>query len=870
MAECHPVGFRWVMEAKRRGATVIHIDPRFTRTSAVADLHVPIRAGSDIVFLGALVHYIIENERWFKDYVVNYTIASVLVQDTFRDTDELDGLFSGWDFTKHTYAHPSWQYQGTRDAVPAGGHKEVYAEPGAGGGGTPYDEQPTEAPRDLTLQDPRCIFQVLRCHFARYTPEMVEEACGIPRAAFEKVATTLCDNSNRERTSAFCYAVGWTQHSVGVQYIRTASIIQLLLGNIGRPGGGIMALRGHASIQGSTDIPTLFDLLPGYLPMPHARSGKTLKSYIQSHQSGTGWWSEFPKYVVSLLKVYFGDAARAENQFLFDALPRLTGNHSHMTTVAQMADGKIRGYLVMGENPAVGSMNGRLQRKGLQKLQWLVVRDLVLTETAEFWRSAPEVQRGEITPEEIPTEVFFFPAAAHTEKSGSFTNTSRTLQWHHAAVDPPGAARSELHFVFHLGKRLRELYRDSREARDAGLKALTWDYPTTGKFAEPDAEAVLFEINGYDLDTRTPLSGYRQLKDDGSTASGCWIYSGCYAEGINQTARRTPHHQQSWVAPDWGWAWPANRRLMYNRASADPQGRPWSERKKLVWWDATQQRWRGHDVPDFLEHLDPGYRPPLGAKGVASISGIDPFIMQADGKGWLFAPSGILDGPLPAHYEPQESPVPNPLYGQQCNPLRHEWRRRDNRYHRAFADPDYPFVITTFRLTEHHTAGGMSRWLSWLSELQPELFCEVSPELATVRQLEHGGWATLTTARGSIACRVLVTERVRPLKMGKRVIHQIMLPYHWSFIGRVKGDTVNDLAHFVGDPNVNIQESKAMTANIQAGRSADQGQARVDPLRLEEHRDLQGVGQRESEPVQEGRDRLASEPDRLLPPHPGE
>ncbi|HEX2573303.1 MAG TPA: molybdopterin dinucleotide binding domain-containing protein, partial [Polyangia bacterium] len=518
-----------------------------------------------------------------------------------------------------------------------------------------------------------------------------------------------------------------------------------------------------------------------------------------------------------------------DNDFGFEWLPKLTGDHSHMNTVAEMADGKLRGYFVMGENPAVGSPHGALQRKGLRRLEWLVVRDLVLTETAEFWRSAPEIAAGpnittdQVRPEDIQTEVFFFPAAAHTEKDGSFTNTQRLLQWHHKAVEPPGDARSELSFVYHLGRRLKERYAGSSERRDRGIRALAWDYPTTGEPGEdgdPSAEAVLQEISGYGIDDGRPMSGFTELRDDGSTACGCWLYSGCYAEGKNQPARRKPASEQSWVAPEWGWAWPMNRRLLYNRASADPDGNPWSERKRYVWWDETQGQWTGFDTPDFIADRRPEYRPSKQAHGLDALGGDDPFIMQPDGKAWLFAPSGIIDGPLPTHYEPEESVVANPLYGQQCNPARHEWRRKDNRYHRAYDDPRFPFVLTTFRLTEHHTAGGMSRWLSWLAELQPEMFCEVSPELARLRGLENGGWATVTTARGAIECRVLVTERLRPLRLNGHVVHQIGLPYHWGTQGLVRGDSANDLQGLVADPNVQIMESKAFTGDIQPGRRA--------------------------------------------------
>ncbi len=855
MAENHPVGFQWVMEARERGATIIHVDPRFTRTSAVADIHVPIRPGTDIAWLGGLIRHVLEEEAYFKEYVLAFTNAPVIVREDFRDTEDLDGLFSGWNAQEGKYHVDSWQYEGA-GTIPAAGHKHLPADAGAGAD-APDKRPATLQERDETLRHPRCVFQILRRHFSRYTPEMVEQICGVPRALFAKVAETLIRNSRRERTAAFCYAVGWTHHSVGVQYIRTASILQLLLGNMGRPGGGIIALRGHASIQGSTDIPTLFNILPGYLPMPTTKHGGTLAKYIQGNRSPTGWWSEFPKYIVSLLRAWFGDAATKENDYLWGELPRLTGDHSHMTTVADMADGKVPGYFVMGENPAVGSPNAGLQRKGLRNAKWVVVRDLAMIETAEFWKSAPEVQAGEVRPEDIQTEVFFFPAAAHTEKEGTFTNTQRLLQWREKAEEPPGNARSELHFVFHLGRRLIEKARASGKERDLLLRSLVWDYPTQGKLQEPSAEAVLAEINGYTWPDRNPVPGYAELKDDGSTACGCWIYSGCFSGGVNQTARRKPGREQSWVAPEWGWAWPANRRVLYNRASADLEGKPWSERKRLVWWDAAKRRWTGEDVPDIIADRDPAYRAPPGVEGLASIGGNTAFLMQSDGLGWLYAPTGLIDGPLPTHYEPLESVVKNALYGQQCNPTRLEYRRRDNRYHGAYDDPAYPFVLTTFRLTEHHTAGGMSRWLWWLCELQPEMFVEISPELARLRGITHGGWATVSTARGAIEARALVTARLRPLQIQGKTVHTIGVPWHWGTVGRSTGASGNELLALVADPNVSIMESKALTAHILPGR-CDRGRhpstLGPTPSPLEPgdpRRDLPQVGTKRPMPTQE-------------------
>jgi formate dehydrogenase major subunit len=845
-AECHPVGFRWVMEAKRRGAKVIHVDPRFTRTSAVCDLHVPIRPGTDIAFLGGLIRHVLENERYFREYVVHYTNAATILREDYQDTEDLDGLFSGYEAEGGNYDTATWQYEGVR-TVPPSGHKHVFPrhaqaaeEPHEGLRGTDV----RNARQDPTLEHPRCVLQVLRRHFQRYTPARVAEICGVPEALLLEVAEALCESSGRERTSAFCYSVGWTQHSVGVQYIRTASILQLLLGNIGRPGGGILALRGHASIQGSTDIPTLFNLLPGYLPMPHAALAKDLAHYIHNNQAAVGAWYELPAYMVSLLKAWYGPAATRESDHGFSYLPRMTGDHGHMATVADMADGRVEGYLVMGENPAVGSPHAGLQRAGLRRLKWLVVRDLVRIETAEFWRASPEHERGEVRAEDIETEVFFFPAAAHTEKDGAFTNTHRLLQWHHKAVEPPEDCRSELWFAFHLGLRLKALYAGSKDPKDRPIQDLTWDYPTEGAIEEPVAEAVLREINGYRVADGAPVEGYEDLADDGSTAAGCWLYSGCYAGGINRPALREPRERQSWVAPRWGWAWPMNRRMLYNRASADPEGRPWSERKRYLWWDEAKGRWTGPDEADFILDRHPGYRPPPGARGLDALGGAEPFIMQSDGKGWLFAPNGIVDGPLPAHYEPEESPVKNALYGQQCNPMRREWRRPDNPYHRAWDDPRFPYVLTTYRLTEHHTAGGMSRWLSWLSELMPVMFCEVSPELAAERGLENGGFATVITARGEVECRVLVTRRLKPLVLDGRRVHLIGLPYHFGAVGRVSGDAANELLGLVEDSNVGIMESKALTGDIVPGRKGRARRMVADLAPGEElPRDLPGVGQ---------------------------
>jgi formate dehydrogenase major subunit len=786
MAEAHPVGFRWVVKARERGATVIHVDPRFSRTSAMSDLWAPIRAGSDIVFFGGLIRYVLESDRIFRDYVVAYTNAATLVREDFRGPDDLDGLFSGWRPETSSYDDASWQYD--------------------------VDEQGRPR-RDETLTHPRSVFQQVRRHFARYTPEMVERVCGIPQEVFLGIADRYSACSGRDRTATICYAVGLTQHSVGVQIVRSAAILQLLLGNVGRPGGGILALRGHASIQGSTDIPTLYDLLPGYLPMPALGAhGSTLDAYIARHRTASGWWANFDKYIVSLLKAWYGDAARRDNEFGFGWLPRISGDHSHQGYWLEMADGRMDGLFVMGQNPAVGAPNAALERRALARLQWLVVRDLVEIETATFWRDSPEVRAGETRPEEIGTEVFFLPAAGHAEKDGCFTNTQRLLQWHEKAVEAPGDCRSDGWFVFHLGRRLREkAARDPHPMHDA-LRALTWNYPTSGPHDEPDVEAILGEINGRRVGSGEPVGGFGDLVADGSTTCGCWIYSGVMpARGVNHARGRDA---TGLYGHGWGYAWPADRRVLYNRASADREGRPWSEAKKLVWWDDRRHEWTGLDTPDFPRAKAPSFVPAPDSSGMDALGGDAPFLMHADGVGWLWVPAGLKDGPLPAHYEPFESPVANAVYAQQTNPAALRRDRPDNVW-AASMDPRFPHVLTTYRLTEHHTAGGMSRTLSRLAELQPALFCEISPELAGLVRVANGQRVHLVTARGRIEAHALVTPRIRPLEIDGRTVHQIALPWHFGQRGLVTGDIANDLIAMSEEPNVRIMESKALVCRLE-------------------------------------------------------
>ncbi len=678
-------------------------------------------------------------------------------------------------------------------------------------------------PRDETLQHPRCVYQIMRRHFARYTPEMVESVTGCPKDTFLKVADALVRNSGRERTGAFCYAVGWTHHSVGVQIIRACTIIQSLLGNVGRPGGGIMALRGHVSIQGSTDIPTLYDMLPTYLPQPNAFSDHmTLESYIRVETPATGWWNNFPKYCVSLLKAWYGDAATAGNEFGYQHLPKLTGDVSQEPMTLCMVDGTVKGQFVMGQNPLVGAVNTDLVERGLGRLDWLVVRDMAMIETADFWQHGRLIEKGELRPEDIGTEVFFLPCAMPGEKDGTVTNTSRLVQWHDHVVEAPGDCRSDLWFVYHLGARLKALYADSAEPRDAGIRALTWDYPLKGEKREPDAESVLKEINGCTVADGKQVASYQDLKDDGSTACGGWMYCG-------HLPRRGP--EQGALAPagdagragdahlDWAFSWPSNRRTLYNRASADPEGKPWSERKKLVWWDEAEGQWTGDDVPDCEPTKRPDMRPDWSSrpKGMDAIGGDKPFIMEADGDCQLFVPTGLKDGPLPTHYEPLESPVRNPMGGTQSNPTAKDWQRPGNELH-APGDPRYPYVFTTYRLTELHCGGISTRIMPHTAELQPEAFVEVSPELAAELGIAHLGWTVLTTSRAAIEVKAMVTERVRPFIIAGRTVHQIGMPWVFGRLGYNPGATANALLAITGDANTSIHSTKAITCGLRAGR----------------------------------------------------
>lgn len=821
MAENHPIAFRFLVEARRRGATLIHVDPRFTRTSALCDIHAPIRSGTDIAFLGGMIRYVLEHDLWFREFAMAYSNIADIIDPRYVDPEQTDGVFSGFDPAQGTYDPATWQYAGKKVPSSIAEHREA-SQKGPFTGMT--DSPPAQ---DRTLQHPNCVYQILRRHYARYTPEMVERITGCSQEIFLRVCDALARNSGRDRTGTFCYAVGWTHHSTGVQMIRACSILQGLLGNIGRPGGGIQALRGHTSIQGSTDIPTLYNMLPTYLPQPNAyHQHATLQDYLDTETPPTGWWHNMPKYVVSLLKAWYGAAATADNQWCYEHLPKLTGDLSQLPMTMAMANGVVKGQFIIGQNPVVGAVNSDLVERGLATLDWLVVRDYAMTETADFWQKGRLVQRGEITSRDIGTEIFFLPSAIGPEKEGTVTNTSRLVQWHDKVCEAPGDSRSDLWFIYHLGKRLKQLYADSTAARDAPIHDLTWDYPKHGARHEPDAAAVLREINGYTVADRKQLASYTEIKDDGSTAAGGWMYTGVYPrDGHNVARSRIPD------GPDgpgshlgWSFAWPSNRRTLYNRASADPDGKPWSERKKMIWWDAAADTWTGTDIPDFVASKRPDYRPDWSTHptGMDALGGDAPFIMEAEGKCMLFVPTGLKDGPLPTHYEPVESPAANALYRQQHNPAAKLWPRPGNALHQL-GDPRFPYVFSTFRLTELHCGGIPTRVMPHTAELQPEAFVEISPELAGQLGIRNLDWTVLSTLRGEIEVKALVTQRVRPFVIDGRIVHQVGMPWVFGWNGYAHGDIANVLLAITGDANTSIHTTKAITCGLRPGRLAHAG-----------------------------------------------
>jgi len=771
-AENHPISFKYVEKAMDAGGKLISVDPRYTRTSSKADTYAQLRPGTDIAFIGGMINYILQNDLIHRDYVVNYTNASFLISDAYAFND---GIFSGYDAETFHYENDSWAYQLGKDGLPL---------------------------RDNTLQHPASVYQLLKNHYRRYTPEKVCEITGTAIQDYMEVTRTFCATGRPDRVATIMYAMGTTQHTYGTQNVRSYAMLQLLLGNIGMAGGGINALRGEANVQGSTDYAILYHILPGYLKSP-TFDNVSLAAYNEkwtpktSDPRSANWWANTPKYMASLLKAYWGDAATAENSFCYDYLPKRSGNYSFLKLMERLQQGGFEGLVCMGTNPIVGGPDASAIAKGLDKLQWMVAADLWETETSVFWK------RPGVDPKTIDTEVFLLPAASSVEKEGSISNSGRWAQWRYKAVEPPGDAESDAFIVDGLIKNLKALYAEGGTF-PAPIVDLDWNY---GDGHEPDIAMVARECNGqFTRDTEIKGKLYKKgeqvpsfafLQDDGATTSGNWLYCGSYTEAGNMMQRRGQEDPTGMGSyHNWSWCWPVNRRVLYNRASVDLNGRPWNPKKPVIAWNALTRKWEG-DVPD-------GGWAPMSEDGSKH-----PFIMIAEGHGRLFA-AGLADGPMPEHYEPMESPVANSMTGQQCNPAVAIPGNIDN-------SGRYPYIGTTYRVSEHWQAGAMTRNLPWLVELVPEMFVEISEELAKWKGIANGEMVTISSPRGAIEAKALITARIKPLRVGGKMIEQVGLPWHFGFNGLATGGSANVLTTAVGCANTSIPEYKAFLCNLEKG-----------------------------------------------------
>ena len=771
-AENHPISFKYVEKAMDNGAQLISVDPRFTRTSSKADIYAQLRPGTDIAFIGGMINYILQNNLIHRDYVVHYTNAAFLVGDDFEFED---GLFSGYNAETSSYEKGTWSYQ-----LDANGNPK----------------------RDETLQHPRSVYQLMKAHYSRYTQGKVCEITGTDPHAFRRVAETFCATGKAGKAATIMYAMGTTQHTHGTQNVRSYAVLQLLLGNIGIAGGGINALRGESNVQGSTDYAILYHILPGYLKTP-TNDNVDLQAYNakwtpkSNDPKSANWWSNTPKYMASLLKAYWGDAATAENDYCFSYLPKRSGNYSFIKLMERLQNGGFEGLFCMGTNPAVGGPDAGSIRKGLSKLKWMICADLWETETSIFWK-APGVD-----PKTIDTEVFLLPAASSVEKEGSVSNSGRWAQWRYKAVEPPGEARSDAMIVDQLFQRLKKAYSKGGTFPEP-ITQLAWNY---GSGHEPDISLVAKECNGFfTRDTVVKGKSFKKgeqvpsfafLQDDGSTCSGNWLYCGSYTEAGNQMARRGLSDPTGMgFYPEWSWCWPVNRRILYNRASVDLNGKPWNPEKPVIAWNPVTRKWEG-DVPD-------GGWAPMSEDGTRN-----PFIMVAEGYGRLYAP-GLADGPFPEHYEPMESPMQNLMSSQQSNPA-------VMRPCKISTSDKFPYIGTTYRVSEHWQAGAMTRNLPWLVELVPDMFVEISRHLAEWKDIANGDLVTVSSERGSIQARALVTNRIKPLRAGGHLIEQVGLPWHFGFGGMAPGDSANVLTTAVGCANTSIPEYKAFLCNIEKG-----------------------------------------------------
>ncbi len=811
-AENHPACMAWVNKAREHGAKLVVVDPRFTRTAATADFYTSLRSGTDIVFLGGLINYALQNRLYNEQYVKYYTNALTLINPNYKGPADLDGYFSGFNAETKTYDSATWQYQTEKQKVAGADGKEV---------------EVTVIKQAASLDEPNTVWSLLKKHYARYTPEMVERVCGTPKDKFLRVAELFCATGAPDKSGTILYAMGQTQHTVGTQNVRALAVLQLVLGNIGVIGGGVNALRGESNVQGSTDMALLFHDLPGYLGLPTDKQ-PDLATFNTKFDT-TSYWANGPRFFLTLLKAWFGSAATKDNDFAYNYLPKSSANYSWIPLFEAMYAGKIKGLICMGQNPAVAGPNARLERKALANLDWLVVMDLFETETATFWR-APGVD-----PKNTKTEVFLLPAADALEKAGSIVTSGRRIQWRPKVAAAPGAAKEDIWILDRLIKALKTLYKGATDAKDRPILDLVWDYGDP-----PDAEAIAREINGYALDDVKDATG-KVLVEKGKVipsfatiasaanpeaiACGTWIYSGYFAPADDGTGVSRPAAKRRGqkdpgelgIYPFWGWAWPANRHILYNRASARADGKPWAENKKLIWWDAEKKSWVGYDVPDFLATKAPDAKANPAGTGLAAQAGTDPFLMKADGKGWLFAPKGLNEGPLPEHYEPLESPIANLLSKVQVNPVVKIWTTDEDKDvgDKTATFDKFPIICTTYRLTEHWQAGAMSRNLAWLAEAQPELFVEMSKELAADKGIKNGDAVIVTSARGQIKAVAMVTARWKPLTIDGKKVHQIGMPWHYGWQGLATGDVANDLTPHVGDGNTMIPEYKAFLVNIE-------------------------------------------------------
>jgi formate dehydrogenase major subunit len=787
-AEAHPCGFKWVTEAlEHRKAKLVVVDPRFTRSAAVADYYAPIRVGTDIAFLGGVINWMLANNKVHMDYVKAYTNASFLIRDDF---DFKDGLFSGYDEAKRSYDKTTWAYQLD---------KEGYALV------------------DETLENPRCVWQLMKSHYSRYTPEVVEKVCGTPKEQFLKVAEFIGSTSTPDKVMTICYALGWTQHSHGSQNIRTMAMIQLLLGNIGRAGGGVNALRGHSNVQGITDMCTFSANLPGYMVAPTDADANfadfaTRRTPKPLRPNQMNFGQNFPKWFVSLQKAWYGDAATKENDWAYDWLPKRDGAYDVMDTFERIHQGKINGFVMQGFNPLAALPNKKKVGAAMAKLKWLVVIEPLKNETSEFWKNYGELNN--VKPEEIATEVIRLPASCFAEDPGTFTNSGRVIQWHWAGADPAGEGKTDREIIGQIFTRLRAAYaKDGGKFPDPVLK-VTWAYANP---SHPSAEEILREVNGRALkdvtDPKDPtkvlvpagqqLPGFAMLRDDGSTACGNWIYCGVWSQAGNLSARRDPS-DPSGVGNtlNWGFAWPANRRVLYNRANTDPKtGQPWDPKRAGIRWNGSA--WAGNDIPDIAPVLGPD-------------SGAGPFIMTAEGVGRLFSLGGMAEGPFPEHYEPFETPIGvNPMHPNNpkvvSNPAARVFKSDMGSFGKA---DEFPYAASTYRLTEHFHFWTKSVELNAIT--QPVQFVEIGEDLAKEKGISNGQMVKVRSNRAEIKALAVVTKRMKALDCGGKKVHHVGIPIHWGFVGVTKpGYLANELTPYVADANTQTPEYKAFLVNIE-------------------------------------------------------